>query len=359
MGNCCGVADETTNHIEQKMKDDNEREKQKQKLLLLGAGGSGKSTLFKQLQYIHLGGFTPTEKIHMRQQIYQQIIECIKILLINCEEYFEEEPDEYKELCLQSDDLKINEAIEYIKKGKNEPEFKKPLTDYLKLIWEYPPIQSMFKLRNEIAIPDSTKYYMDKYNEIIKDDYIPTDKDILLVRTRTTGMQEKEFKIKGHTFKICDVGGQKNERKKWMNFFDNVSAVIFVASLSCYDETVFESDENVMVDSLNVFNKQINNPIFKETPFILFLNKCDVFEQKIKTVPITKAPCFENFTGDPHDSDQVKDLIERSFNDRNRDSKREIYTHVTNATNKENIDKVFLDVQTIVVNASLAKVGLD
>jgi hypothetical protein len=32
------------------------------------------------------------------------------------------------------------------------------------------------------------------------------------------------------------VGGQKNERKKWIHCFDNVNAVMFVAALSEYDQ---------------------------------------------------------------------------------------------------------------------------
>ena len=41
-------------------------------------------------------------------------------------------------------------------------------------------------------------------------------------------------------FEMYDVGGQRNERKKWIHCFDNVTAVIFVAALSEYDQNLFE-----------------------------------------------------------------------------------------------------------------------
>ena len=35
---------------------------------------------------------------------------------------------------------------------------------------------------------------------------------------------------------MFDVGGQRNERRKWIHCFDNVTAVIFVTAISEYDQ---------------------------------------------------------------------------------------------------------------------------
>ena len=43
--------------------------------------------------------------------------------------------------------------------------------------------------------------------------------------------------------RVIDVGGQKSQRKKWIHFFEGVTAVVFFVSLSSYDEFV-EEDEN-------------------------------------------------------------------------------------------------------------------
>ena len=63
-----------------------------------------------------------------------------------------------------------------------------------------------------------------------------TIEDILRSRVRTTGIVETSFVIEGHTFHMFDVGGQRNERKKWIHCFENVTCVIFVAALSEYDQ---------------------------------------------------------------------------------------------------------------------------
>lgn len=58
----------------------------------------------------------------------------------------------------------------------------------------------------------------------------------MLCRNRTTGITSQDFIIDGVTFSMYDVGGQKNERKKWIHCFDDVSAILFVAALSEYDQ---------------------------------------------------------------------------------------------------------------------------
>ena len=55
------------------------------------------------------------------------------------------------------------------------------------------------------------------------------------VRIRTTGIHELRFQLDDIDFLCVDVGGQRNERKKWISQFENVDAVVFVASLAAYD----------------------------------------------------------------------------------------------------------------------------
>jgi len=67
--------------VQKELTQDKNRDKQVIKLLFLGAGGSGKTTLFKQLQYIHGGGYQQRERKQFRSQIYEQIMENMKIMI--------------------------------------------------------------------------------------------------------------------------------------------------------------------------------------------------------------------------------------------------------------------------------------
>lgn len=75
---------------------------------------------------------------------------------------------------------------------------------------------------------------------IFDPDYIPSQQDILRCRVMTTGIIETSFNMKKQVYRIIDVGGQRSERRKWIQCFNDVKAVLFVGALSGYDITLRE-----------------------------------------------------------------------------------------------------------------------
>lgn len=70
-------------------------------------------------------------------------------------------------------------------------------------------------------------------------------------------------------------------------------------SWSCfvgYDLVLAEDEEmNRMIESMKLFDSICNSKWFVETSIILFLNKKDLFEDKIQRSPLTI--CFPEYTG--------------------------------------------------------------
>jgi len=150
---------------------------------------------------------------------------------------------------------------------------------------------------------------------------------------------------------MVDVGGQRSERKKWMHCFQDVTAVIFCVALSEYDLKLYEDDvTNRMHESLKLFKEICNNKWFTETAMILFLNKKDLFEEKISRVDL--AVCFPEYTGGK-DWKVAAKYIQDQFVAQNEQPKKQIYPHVTCATDTENIRFVFNCVKDIILRNAL------
>ncbi|OUM59637.1 hypothetical protein PIROE2DRAFT_46868, partial [Piromyces sp. E2] len=85
--------------------------------------------------------------------------------------------------------------------------------------------------------------FLDEANRILEKDYIPTKEDVLFCRKMTTKILETKIVISRIIYRIYDVGGHKNLRNQWADYFDDVTALIFIVSLSSYDQNMVENPE--------------------------------------------------------------------------------------------------------------------
>ena len=81
-----------------------------------------------------------------------------------------------------------------------------------------------------------------------------------------------------------------------MHCFQDVTAIIFVVAMNEFDMKLYE-DENVnrMHEAIQLFDEICNSKWFQNTSMILFLNKKDLFEEKIQSVDL--AVCFPEYKG--------------------------------------------------------------
>jgi len=195
--------------------------------------------------------------------------------------------------------------------------------------------------------------FFDNIQRISISDYVPTDDDVLRVRVRSTGIEEAFFVFDNLAFRMIDVGGQRNERRKWIHCFDEVTAVIFCAALSEYDQKLREDDtQNRMLESLLLFEDIVNCPPFKTIPFIIFLNKTDLFREKLEKVPLNTL--FSDYNGGT-DFDKACEFVKNKFLSQIK-SDKSIYPHYTCAVSTENIKIVFKDVRDTLLKTILGGV---
>jgi guanine nucleotide-binding protein G(i) subunit alpha len=169
------------------------------------------------------------------------------------------------------------------------------------------------------------------------------------------GLVETTFKRADLSISLIDVGGQRSERKKWLHCFDSVDAVVFVVAMSEYDQVLSEDKSvNRMKESLKLFSTICNIKWFRKASMLLFLNKKDVFEEKIMYSPITQ--CFPEYTGAAGDNYEASQYISKQFACQNK-CNRGLYFHFTNAKDTQNINIVFDVVIDTILHSSMSELG--
>lgn len=337
--------------LERDLARQNQRENQIHKLLLLGAGESGKSTLFKQMITIYGKGFPEAERRTYVPIIHGNIISSMKTLVEHSDILVDEHG--LKECKITANNAGPKKFVSEMKQGE---EVTAQVAQQLKSLWKDPGIQNTYANRAKFQLTDSAAYFFGKLDEAAQPNYVPSEQDVLRSRVRTTGIVENAFEIDGNTFKLFDVGGQRNERKKWIHCFSEVTAVLFVAALSEYDQVLFEDENtNRLDEAVNLFDEICNSQWFKKTSMILFLNKRDLFAEKIVKVPLT---LWDKEYEGLSNYEEASQYIEQTFLSKNRDRTKQVYTHLTCATDTATMKVVFNAVKDIIIRRSLQEGGL-
>jgi len=341
------------------------------KILIFGTDGSGRSTFFRTISHLHQTDRSLTTQ-HLIASIHSICLHAIKTLseltdLSDPEILAAKKIIDTVSLDTLLDE-KIGECIDKVwrdynvqavytsskwnRKGRSALERMKKTNQALRIEIE----ESKLDFRPEImkillsytlehgAFVNSG-YFLDHIREITKPGFVPEFDSI--IRTPppvATGIAELSFSSDVGHFTIFDVSGQRNKTSKWIQCFGGISCLFFITSLSFYDEYL-ESDPTVnrLLESLEVFEDLVNGNWASKSGIVVFLNRLDIFREKLKENPFTL--CFPNYTGESAD-DAVAYLKDR-FQERDHVGTRRVYVYSINPLNKDSIDKVWKDIESL------------
>ncbi|KAK5985951.1 Guanine nucleotide-binding protein alpha-3 subunit [Trichostrongylus colubriformis] len=321
------------------------------KLLLLGAGECGKSTVLKQMQILHSNGFTEEEINEKKAIVYNNVTTSMCTILKAMDNVLHIPLEDSEKEKLKGIVLRVQEN------GEESEPLSEELSKAIQSLWSDPGVKKAYEMRSEYQLTDSAKYFLDSCARVSEPGYRPSEQDILYSRVATTGVVEVKFKIKELDFRVFDVGGQRSERRKWIHCFDNVESIIFITAISEYDQVLFEDETtNRMIESMQLFNSICNSTWFLSTAMILFLNKKDLFMEKIKRVNITTA--FPDYEGGQN-YDEAVAFIKLKFAELNLNpDKKTIYMHETCATDTNQVQLVISSVIDTIIQKNLQKAGM-
>jgi signal recognition particle receptor subunit beta len=210
-------------------------------------------------------------------------------------------------------------------------------------MWQEEESQKMFKKLQDAEIPLSMRMYFSDIHRILESNYVPTNQDILHLRISTNSVTETIFQIDGNAFHFYDVSGLKHRRRQWTQYFMDVTTILFIVSLAGYDQVMAEDEKtNRLTDSIVLFGQIVNNPILSKPDVIVFFNKQDLYDEKIKQSNLHDY--FPEYVGKKGSKSQGYQFIKEKFLSQSQDEKRLILTHTTCCTDAGVMSKIIYSV---------------
>ncbi|THH04740.1 hypothetical protein EW145_g5299 [Phellinidium pouzarii] len=234
----------------------------------------------------------------------------------------------------------------------------------IRALWRDQTVLSVLA-RRRVRMEESAGFYLNDVERITALKYIPTDDDVLRARLKTLGVVEHSFTIKDGVhgangnvqWRIYDVGGARHQRQAWAPYFEDVNAIIFLAPISAFDQTLAEDSRvNRLEDSMLLWRSVVSNKLLADVNIILFLNKCDLLKAKLEA-GVSLAHHMVSYGNRLNDYVSVSNYFKKKFKALHQshtpNTSRELYIHLTSVTDKHKTSLIISSVRDVILRQNL------
>ncbi|GAA6021476.1 hypothetical protein JCM11491_006509 [Sporobolomyces phaffii] len=323
------------------------------KTLMLGPGESGKSTVVKQLRLAYSRTWSLEERIRFKEVVFQNSLQSMQATIFGFGIAGVPFPSSRLAMAAFLSSLKAEDVLD-----ATTSDFNPSIARAIACLWTESATKEVVSKRSGFQLNDSAAYFFDALPRTSQSGYLPTDEDILRTRVRSTGIVEETIQLERTKVVIVDVGGQRSERRKWVMCFENVQLLIFVAAISEFDQYLAEDPTQPrLAETLLLWQSIASSRWFTKTAFVLFLNKLDIFSDKVAGDPDSVRLFLKEYDGPPSDVNSISLHLLSKFKALHR-TNRALFCHFTTATDTTAIRPVLSAVMEAVVTAALSQVGI-
>ncbi|PCH34183.1 G-alpha-domain-containing protein [Wolfiporia cocos MD-104 SS10] len=234
-------------------------------------------------------------------------------------------------------------------------------------LWRDPRVRQRLA-EKRIRLEESSGFYLDEIDRVTAKMYFPKDEDVLRARLKTNGVIEHVFSLpknneyRGVEWRIYDVGGAQSQRHAWAPYFEDVNAIIFLAPISAFDQTLAEDPTvNRLEDSLMLWTSVVSNKLLAQVNIILFLNKCDLLKRKLES-GVRLSHHMISYKDRPNDYESIANYFRRKFgwvhHSYTPNKARECYVHFTSVTDTMRTHVIITNVRDIILTGNLKSSSL-
>ncbi|KAI9353635.1 G-protein alpha subunit-domain-containing protein [Obelidium mucronatum] len=225
----------------------------------------------------------------------------------------------------------------------------------VRIFWDDLGVQYCYSQCSDDQL-DSCSYLFSHVQRITSPGYLPTSTDMIHAYIRGPSNSQPELFINQTRVEVLDIVGQKGNCKKLLHLFEDVGVIVFVAALGSYDQ-VLQGDgggTTKLLLAIELFGKICNHAALANASTVLFLNKVDLFKQKINVRSIKMY--LPEYEGVPNSYDDTRDFIVKKFLE--QVPSRKVDVHLIQATDVENMKVVLESVVSAALTRSLKAVAL-
>ncbi|KAL1941908.1 hypothetical protein VTO73DRAFT_6908 [Trametes versicolor] len=237
-------------------------------------------------------------------------------------------------------------------------------------LWADPVVREVLR-RRRMRLELAPGFFLDDIERIATRGYEPSDQDVVRARLRTLGVQEHKLVMErsgvsalatndvSRDWMIYDVGGSRTSRAAWFPYFDDASAILFLAPISCFDELLQEDRRvNRLEDSFLLWKAIVQSKLLANCILVLFLNKFDLLDKKIQGgVPIRKY--LPSFGERDNNAKVLAHYLHQKFRDQHREyspqPRRPFYGYVTTAIDTKETTATLAAVRDGILRHNLRK----
>jgi GTPase SAR1 family protein len=219
------------------------------------------------------------------------------------------------------------------------------------------------RVHHKSEFKEGLNHAMEGIENLQDEGWLPSNTDILYARGRTSGSMETKFVADGYDFTLVDVGGQIQERRKWAAQHNDLNGILFFAATDEFDVPSDEQEGKTRLQvSLDVWEDTIHaEAIAGKVAVILFLNKCDLLEDRLKQAPKSLKKVYKKYNGGG-DVGKALEFLQQLYISRIREgtdvTNSQIYVHQTCALDTRQMQVVFQSVRDFVVTQRMSRANL-